>query len=261
LGSRVPPSLKLFLLTLAIVDDLFGILVIAIFYTSKLSLATLSIAAVGFLGMAILNKLRVTRVAPFLLCGLLVWLCFLKSGVHATLAGVVNAFFIPISVTKDDGQHHESLEKLAHNLHPYVYFGVLPVFAFVNAGVILEGISFSTLTESIPLGIFLGLFVGKQVGIFGFCALLIKLKVAQLPKDSTWLQFYGVTVLCGVGFTMSLFIASLAFADGGAGLARSDRLAILLGSLCSAALAALILYFAKPLTQAAGESPTPEKSA
>lgn len=246
LGSRIPASLKLFLLTLAIVDDLFGIIVIAIFYTSKLSLLTLSIAGVGFVGMALLNRFRITNIAPFLLCGIIVWVCFLKSGVHATLAGVINAFFIPMKIIQQNGEDHASLEKLAHSLHPYVYFGVLPVFAFVNAGVILEGVSFSTLTESIPLGIFLGLFVGKQLGVFGFCWLAIKCKLAELPKDSTWLQFYGVAVLCGVGFTMSLFIASLAFLDGGAGEARSDRLAILLGSLCSAILGFLILYFAPP---------------
>ena len=246
LGSRVPPSLKLFLLTLAIVDDLVGIIVIAFFYTSKLSLLTLSVASLGFIGMVILNRYKVTRVAPFLLCGILVWICFLKSGVHATLAGVVNAFFIPISVTRRDGVSEKPLEHLLHNLHPYVYFGVLPVFAFFNAGVILEGVSLSTLMDPIPSGIFLGLFVGKQLGIFGFCWLAIQLKLARLPANSSWLQFYGVSVLCGVGFTMSLFIASLAFADGGAGVERSDRLAILLGSICSAVLASLVFFLASP---------------
>lgn len=245
LGSRVPVSLKLFLMTLAIVDDLFGILVIAFFYTSKLSLATLSIAFIGFFGMAMLNRFKVIRVAPFLICGVLVWVCFLKSGVHATLAGVVNALFIPLKVIHDDGENHAPLEKLAHDLHPYVYFAVLPLFAFVNAGVILEGLNLSTLMGSIPMGIFLGLFVGKQVGIFSLCWLFIKCGWATLPAGSTWRQFYGVSVLCGVGFTMSLFIASLAFGDGvegGAGEARADRLAILLGSFFSAILGYIILY-------------------
>ena len=245
LGSRVPASLKLFLMTLAIVDDLFGIVVIAIFYTSKLSLLTLSIAGFGFIGMALLNRFRVTRIAPFLLCGILVWLCFLKSGVHATLAGVISAFFIPITIIQDDGKNHAHLEKLAHDLHPYVYFGVLPLFAFVNAGVILQGMNFSVLTDPIPMGIFLGLFVGKQVGIFSICWFVIQLGWAKLPEGCNWRQFYGVSVLCGVGFTMSLFIASLAFGDGtegGAGAARADRLAILLGSTFSAILGYLILY-------------------
>lgn len=243
LGPRVPASLKLFLMTLAIVDDLFGILAIAFFYTSKLSFLTLSIASVGFIGMALLNRFKVTNLGLYMVFGLIVWVCFLKSGVHATLAGVVNAFFIPLRVIKGDGENHATLEGLAHHLHPYVYFLVLPLFAFVNAGVILEGINLSALTGPIPLGIFLGLFVGKQLGIFSFCWLLIKLKLAQLPAGSTWAQFYGVCVLCGVGFTMSLFIASLAFVDGGAGEARADRLAILLGSLCSAVLGYIILYF------------------
>jgi Na+:H+ antiporter, NhaA family len=245
LGSRVPASLKLFLMTLAIVDDLFGILVIAIFYTSKLSLLTLSIAGIGFLGMAIMNRLRITHIAPFLLCGILVWICFLKSGVHATLACVINAFFIPITIIKADGKNHAHLEELAHDLHPYVYFAVLPMFAFVNAGVILQGMDFSTLTGSIPMGIFLELFVGKQVGIFSICWLVIQCGWAKLPAGCNWRQFYGVSVLCGVGFTMSLFIASLAFGDGvdgSAGQARADRLAILLGSTFSAVMGYLILY-------------------
>ena len=246
LGNRVPTSLKLFLLTLAIVDDLFGIIVIAVFYTSKLSLVTLSIASIGWIGMAILNRLRVTHLVPFLACGLLVWVCFLKSGVHATLAGVINAFFIPITIMQEDGKNHAHLKELAHELHPYVYFLVLPLFAFVNAGVLLQDMSQEVLTGPLPMGIFLGLFVGKQIGIFGVCWLLIKVGVAKLPENSNWMQFYGVCILCGVGFTMILFIASLAFEDGGQvfdGNARADRLAILLGSLCSAILAYIVLYF------------------
>ena len=248
LGSKIPSSLKLFLMTLAIVDDLFGILVIAFFYTSKLSLLTLLIAIAGFAGMAVLNRLRIVKIAPFMLCGIVVWICFLKSGVHATLAGVVNAMFIPIIVKNNKGQDHEPLNDLIHNLHPYVYFGVLPLFAFVNAGVILESINMETMTSSIPLGIFLGLFIGKQFGIFSICWLVIKAGWASLPEGANWRQFYGVCALCGVGFTMSLFIASLAFGDGitgSAGETRADRLAILLGSLCSAVLGYLILRFAK----------------
>jgi NhaA family Na+:H+ antiporter len=246
LGDRVPASLKLFLLTLAIVDDLFGIIVIAVFYTSKLSLATLSLASVGWIGMAILNRMRITHIAPFLLCGLFVWVCFLKSGVHATLAGVINAFFIPIHIVLEDGKDHAHLKELAHDLHPYVYFLVLPMFAFVNAGVLLSGPDASILTGPLPMGIFLGLFLGKQVGIFGVCWLLIQCGVAKLPQGSTWKQFYGVSVLCGVGFTMSLFIASLAFEEGGDvfnGAARADRLAILMASIFSATVAYLVLYF------------------
>ncbi len=237
-GTRIPTSLKLFLMTLAIVDDLVGIIVIAIFYTSKLSLGSLAIALVGFAGMYLLNRFKVERVAPYVLFGLLVWVCFLKSGVHATLAGVVNALFIPLATLNNSSITNH---RLSENLHPYVYFLVLPLFAFANAGVALQGLSFESFLNDVPLGIFLGLFVGKPVGILVFCGLAIALGFSRLPKDSNWLQFTGVAFLCGVGFTMSLFIAGLAFSEGGAGEARIDRLAILVGSGFSAIVGFVLL--------------------
>jgi NhaA family Na+:H+ antiporter len=250
LGTRAPSSLKLFLLTLAIVDDLVGILVIAVFYTSKLSLLSLASASIGLIGMFVLNRLKVKRIAPYVLFGILVWICFLKSGVHATLAGVINALFIPLVRSKDEDFGAISNHRLTSNLHPYVYFLVLPVFAFVNAGVVLENLSLANLSADIPIGIFLGLFVGKPLGVLLFCGMAILLGLSQLPKHSNWMQFSGVAFLCGIGFTMSLFIASLAFSEGGAGEARIDRLAILLGSGCSAIVGVLLLWLASPSQKA-----------
>jgi len=245
LGDRIPTSLKLFLMTLAIIDDLFGILVIAFFYTEHISTSSLLLAIIGLVGLATLNKLNVYRIAPYLLFGIFIWLCFLKSGVHATIAGVINAFFIPIRGHKDRASEDNPLEHLLHNLHPYVAFAILPLFAFANAGVDLSEVNLQNLTQDIPLGIILGLFLGKQIGVFGMSYLFIKLKLCKLPDQATWLQLYGTAVLCGIGFTMSLFIGSLAFAHGGAGEARIDRLAILIGSVLSAIVGYLILKYAK----------------
>ncbi|WP_371188742.1 Na+/H+ antiporter NhaA [Thalassotalea maritima] len=244
LGNRVPTSLKLFLMTLAILDDLAGIIIIAFFYTDSISWLSLLLASIGYLILFTFNRTGVNRIAPYLLVGIFIWICFLKSGVHATIAGVVNAFFIPLTLSKAGKTDHKNglLSQLLHNLHPYVAIGVLPLFAFANAGVQLDTTNLSNLFTSVPAGIVLGLFIGKQLGVFSFSFIAIKLKLCQLPQGSNWGQLYGTSVLCGIGFTMSLFIASLAFAHGGAGEARIDRLAIILGSILSALWGVIVLY-------------------
>lgn len=237
LGSRVPTSLKIFLTAVAIIDDLGAILVIAFFYTADLSLAMLLAAGGGALVLLVLNRSRVTSVGPYVIVGLIIWVCVLKSGIHATLAGVITALAVPLS----DGKGGSPLGRAEHALHPWVAYGILPVFAFANAGVSLSGITLSTLTQTVPLGIAAGLVVGKTVGVFGASWLLIRFGGAQLPYQSTWLQFLGVCVLCGVGFTMSLFIGSLAFAGADAALGVQVKIGVLLGSLISAVLAVLLL--------------------
>ncbi|MDR3368580.1 Na+/H+ antiporter NhaA [Rhodoferax sp.] len=207
LGSRVPASLKIFLTAVAIIDDLGAILVIAFFYTDDLSLTMLLAAAAGALVLLAFNRSRVTAIGPYVIVGLIIWVCVLKSGIHATLAGVITALAVPMS----DGKGGSPLGRVEHALHPWVAYGILPVFAFANAGVSLGGITLSTLTQTVPLGIATGLVLGKTVGVFGASWLLMRFGGARLPDQSTWLQFLGVCVLCGVGFTMSLFIGSLAF--------------------------------------------------
>ena len=204
LGRRVPNVLKLFLLTLAIIDDLGAILIIALFYSGELSLASLLVAAGAVIALFLLNRRGVADVAPYLIIGIVLWAAVLKSGVHATLAGVVLAFFIPLRVSPEAGT--SPLEQLEHDLHPTVAYGILPVFAFANAGVPLEGLTLSSLIEPVPLGIAAGLFLGKQLGVFGFAWAAVKLRLARLPEGVGWLALYGVAVLCGVGFTMRLFI-------------------------------------------------------
>lgn len=211
LGKRVPFALKVFLSALAIIDDLGAILVIAIFYTAELSVWSLAFAALAIGSLAILNILGVTRLAPYLLIGLVLWTCVLKSGVHATLAGVVLAFFIPLKDSKRP--EFSPLEDLEHKLHPWVAFMILPIFGFANAGVHLGDFSLEIMFSGIPLGIALGLFVGKQIGVFGFTWLAVKLKIVKLGSDVDMLMIYGVSLLTGVGFTMSLFIGGLAFDD------------------------------------------------
>jgi NhaA family Na+:H+ antiporter len=174
------------------------------------------------------------------------WVAVLKSGVHATLAGVILGFFIPLSATDPDGEKHSPLDQLIHELHPIVAFGILPLFAFANAGVDLAGMSFGALLTGIPLAITVGLFVGKQVGVFGFTWLAIKLGLASKPAGASWAQLYGVAVLCGVGFTMSLFIGSLAFEESGLGYSRPDRLGIIVGSLASGLLGYIVLKIFTP---------------
>lgn len=244
LGPRVPVGLKVFLMTLAVLDDLAAIVVIALFYTAKLSMAALMLGGIALAVLVTLNRLGVVRIAAYVLVGIALWVFVLKSGVHATLAGVALALAIP-GKARVPGDV-PPLRHLIHALHPWVAFAILPAFAFANAGIDFEDLKWQRVLGSVPLGIVLGLFVGKQVGVFLFSWATIRLGFAKLPSNATWLQLYGVAVLCGIGFTMSLFIGSLAFAEGGAGYARPDRLAIVAGSLLSAIVGYMILRFATP---------------
>lgn len=237
LGSRVPASLKVFLTAVAIIDDLGAILVIAFFYTSQLSLVALGGAAACLVLLASLNRSGVARADVYIVVGLLLWLCVLKSGVHATLAGVATALFVPMR-DKSGGSPAEALE---HGLHPWVAFLVLPMFAFANAGVSLRGMHPRDLLDPLPLGIALGLLVGKAVGVFGSSWLLVKTGLGARPEGASWTKFFGVCVLCGVGFTMSLFIGGLAFEGLDAGFETRVKLGVLGGSLLSGVLGALIL--------------------
>lgn len=241
LGSRVPNTLKLFLMTLAIVDDLGAIIIIAIFYTSDLSITSLVIAGIAIILLIVLNRRGVLSLAPYMLIGLVLWAAVLKSGVHATLAGVIVALFIPFK--KLPGETKTQLEILEHDLHPAVVYAILPLFAFANTGISFAGISIDSFMHSVPLGITLGLFVGNQVGVFGFSWVAVKMGVAKKPEGASWMQLYGVSSLCGIGFTMSLFISSLAFEQGGTDYIIHDRLGILLGSLLSGVFGYLILHY------------------
>lgn len=241
LGSRIPNTLKLFLMTLAIVDDLGAILIIAIFYTSDLSLSSLAIGGAAVTMLFIMNRKGVLAIAPYLLVGVILWAAVLKSGVHATLAGVLTAMFVPFKAQA--GEEKTQLEKLEHDLHPAVAYGILPLFAFANAGISFDGITLQSLFQTVPLGIAAGLFIGNQLGVFGFSWIAIKSGLVKLPQGASWMQMYGVALLCGIGFTMSLFISSLAFEQGGADLAVDDRLGILVGSLASGVCGYLILRF------------------
>ncbi|MGB5541417.1 MAG: Na+/H+ antiporter NhaA [Gammaproteobacteria bacterium] len=244
LGSRVPNTLKLFLMTLAIVDDLGAIVIIAIFYTADLSPNSLLVAAAALGVLFALNRFGVLALAPYLLVGMVLWAAVLKSGVHATLAGVLAALFIPYA--REEGETQTQLEKLEHDLHPAVVYGILPLFAFANTGISFEGLTADSLLHPVPLGIAVGLFVGNQIGVFGLSWLAIRAGLARLPQGSSWLQLYGVAALCGIGFTMSLFISSLAFQQGGSDIAVDDRLGILVGSVVSALLGYVILRMATP---------------
>ncbi len=229
LGSRVPISLKVFLTALAIIDDLGAILIIAIFYSGDLSTNYLSLMLLSFLFLLVLNKFNVKRFLPYLVVGLLLWDFTHNSGIHATIAGVLLAMTIPHRKKEKD---FSLLIKVEHSISPYVAFGIMPLFAFANAGVSLEGLSLSSLLDKVPLGIVLGLFVGKQIGVFLFSYISIKLKFAQLPTNSNWYNFYGVGVLTGIGFTMSLFVGNLAFVEN---IQYIDgvKIGVLTGSLLS----------------------------
>jgi len=237
LGNRVPPTLKVFLLALAILDDLGAIVIIAVFYTADLSVLSLAIAAVGAAVLVAMNLSGVVRIAPYLVIGLIMWVCVLKSGVHATLAGVVVALTIPLRTPNAD--RGSPLHRMEHALHPWVAFGIMPLFAFANAGVALSGLSFADLIAPIPLGIALGLFVGKQVGVLSFAWLGTRLGLYRLPEGIGWNQIYGIALLSGIGFTMSLFIGTLAFSD--AEHAAAVRLGVLSGSILSAVAGYLVL--------------------
>jgi len=244
-GERVPVGLKIFLMTLAVLDDLGAIIIIALFYTSNLSVEALLLAGLAIAGLLALNRFGVRTIAPYMLVGLVLWVCVLKSGVHATLAGVVTALFVPARDPQDP--EHPTLMRLEHALHPWVAFGILPIFAFANAGVSLAGLSLADLLQPIPLGIMLGLLIGKQVGVFGFSWVAVKLGLARLPSGVDFRQVYGAAVLCGIGFTMSLFIGMLAFEGSPGGDAIvTGRLGVLSGTLLSAAIGYLVLQFALP---------------
>ncbi len=238
IGSKVPLQLKVFLTSLAIFDDLGAIIVIAIFYTEQLSISSLIVSATMIAILFILNRKNVTDTSPYLFFGVVLWVAVLKSGVHATLAGVLLALFIPIKGKKDEPSPLKALE---HNLHSMVAFIILPIFAFANAGVDLSGIGVNEVISPVPLGIIIGLFIGKQIGVFGFCFVAIKLGMAKLPSQISWKLLYGASLLCGVGFTMSLFIGSLAFEQSGENLIYQDRLGIIIGSLISGILGYLVI--------------------
>ncbi len=243
LGSRVPVSLKLFLLTLAIIDDLGAIVIIAVFYSGDLSLASLIGAGVAIAALAVMNFMGVKRIAAYVIVGVILWICVLKSGVHATLAGVILAFSIPLRTAEGEPC---PLRDLEHTLHPWIAFAIMPIFAFANAGVSLEGMSLGTLFEPIPLGVALGLFVGKQIGVFGFAKAGVMLGLAKLPDDIDWKGIYGASILCGIGFTMSLFISTLAFVGDKAEYGIDARLGILTGSFLSAIIGYLVLRYSLP---------------
>lgn len=244
LGNRVPVSLKLFLMALAIIDDLGAIIIIALFYTTDLSTASIIISLISLVILFIMNKMGVTKKAAYIIVGTILWVSVLKSGVHATLAGVALAFMIPLNSEDKNGRKFSMSKELEHDLHYWVAFLILPLFAFVNAGVDLRGISIKDMTGTVPMGIMFGLFVGKQLGVFGFSWLAIKLGMASLPKDSNWLQLYGLAVLTGIGFTMSLFVDSLAYDDTQI-YHYADKLAILLGSFLSGLIGYIILRIVK----------------
>ncbi len=237
LGRRAPPALKIFLLALAIMDDLGAIIIIALFYTENLSWISLALAGAGILVLVAFNLFGITRVAAYVLVGIVIWVCVLKSGVHATLAGVVVALCIPLRAR--DAEGHSPLEHLEHILHPWSAFLIVPVFAFANAGVSLEGMTLGSLFGGIPLGIAAGLVIGKQIGVFGFTYVAVRAGICEMPAGTKWVQIYGLAMLTGIGFTMSLFIGTLAFED--IEHAAAVRLGVLGGSLISAVGGYLLL--------------------
>ena len=238
-GRTLPITLKLFLLSVAIFDDIGAIVIIALFYSADLSTMSLIVAMAGLAVLFILNRLKVRAQGAYILVGVVVWAAVLKSGVHATLAGFAVAWFIPINVKNEDG--HPMLAHMEHALHNWVAFFILPIFAFANAGVQLVGTTTEQIFNPIVIGIVAGLFIGKQVGIFGACWLAVKAGIAKLPEGTNWLQLYGVTLLCGIGFTMSLFIGSLAFEHQGMEHINSVKVGVLTGSILSAILGAYII--------------------
>lgn len=245
LGKHAPLSLKILLLAIAIIDDIGAIIIIALFYTADVSTTSLMLGGVGTVVLFLMNKLGVVRVAPYILVGTFLWVCVLKSGVHATLAGVIAALAIPLSAK--DGS--SPLKHLEHILHPWTAFLVLPIFAFANAGVSLAGIQVSDLMAPLALGIAAGLVIGKQIGVFGFMFVATKLGLVQRPQGVSWLQLYGLACLTGIGFTMSLFIGNLAFVDPEQ--IETVKLGVISGSLVSGVLGYCLLRFAPKQNEAA----------
>jgi len=248
LGRHAPASLKIFLLALAILDDLGAIAIIAAFYTAELSWVALGFATLAIVGLGVLNALGVQRLGGYILLGAFLWVCVLESGVHATLAGVVTAFAIPLAARPGEPDDLSPLHRLEHALHPWVAFAILPVFAFANAGVSLSGTSLATLGESIPLGIAAGLFLGKQLGVIAATWVAVRLGVGALPEGANWTQVYGVALLTGIGFTMSLFIGALAFET--AEHAAAVRIGVIGGSLLSAVAGYAVLRLSSPVRRA-----------
>ena len=240
LGSRVPISLKVFLTALAIIDDLGAIVIIAFFYSGDLSIKYLSLLLITFIALIILNKFNIKKFIPYLLLGLILWFFTHESGIHATISGVLLATVIPHRKKEKD---FSLLTKIEHNISPYVAFGIMPLFALANAGVSLSGINFDSLLLPVPLGILLGLFIGKQIGVFLFSIISIKLKIAQMPNNANWLNFYGVGVLTGIGFTMSLFVGNLAFVEN-VQYISGVKIGVLTGSLLSTVLGYTLLLLA-----------------
>lgn len=242
LGKRVPVSLKLFLMTLAIIDDLGAIIVIAVFYSSELSGVSLLLAAACLIVLIAMNRMGVIKVAPYMIVGLILWVCVLKSGVHATLAGVTLAFCIPLRTKNSETSPLMTIE---HALHPWVAYAILPLFAFANAGVSLSGVSLHSFVSHVPMGIAAGLLIGKTLGVFGLTWIAIKTGMAALPAGANWGQVFGVAILCGIGFTMSLFVGSLAFVAG-SDYVGMDRMGILTGSILAALLGyGVTLFFSR----------------
>ncbi|MBC3778433.1 Na+/H+ antiporter NhaA [Pseudomonas sp. SWRI99] len=241
LGKRVPVSLKLFLMTLAIIDDLGAIVIIAIFYSGELSTLSLGLAAACIAALVAMNRLGVVKLGPYMIIGLILWVCVLKSGVHATLAGVTLAFCIPL---RTKNAEPSPLLTLEHALHPWVAYGILPLFAFANAGLSLSGVTVESFTHDVPMGIAIGLLLGKTIGVFGLTWLAVKIGIAALPQGANWGQILGVAILCGIGFTMSLFVGSLAFEPGVSDYAGMDRMGILTGSILAAVIGYVVTAMA-----------------
>jgi len=244
LGKRVPASLKVFLLALAIIDDLGAIVIIALFYTAELSTVSILIASIALVVLFIMNRTGVAIKGAYIVVGIVLWVSVLKSGVHATLAGVALAFMIPLTCTGRDGKTFSMSKEMEYDLHYWVAYMVLPMFAFVNAGVNLQGISLEEMTNPVPMGIMFGLFFGKQLGVFGFSWIAVKAGLAQLPQETNWKQLYGVSILTGIGFTMSLFVDSLAYNDTQV-YHYADKLAILIGSFLSGIAGYCVLKISK----------------
>ena len=245
MGSRVPLALKVLLTAIAIIDDLGAVLVIALFYTNQLALPALAAAAAVLAGLVLMNRQGVRVLPPYLVGGVLLWYCVLQSGVHATLAGVALALTIPVRRGGDPEAFAAPLHRLEHGLHPWVAFLVLPVFGFANAGVSWSGVSLAELTGQVPLGIAAGLLLGKPLGVFGLSWLAARLGLVELPPDVSWKQVLGLSCICGIGFTMSLFIGALAFADAPA-LAEQAKMGVLLGSALSGITGVALLLALSP---------------
>lgn len=239
LGSRVPVSLKIFLTSLAIFDDIGAILIIAFFYTAQISTVALVVVALCIPILALFNRYNIESKSMYILVGIIMWIATLKSGVHATLAGVILAMFIPIKSKSDP--EFSPLKSMEHDLHSVVAYFILPVFAFANAGINFSGVGIEQLQHGVPMGIALGLLIGKQVGVFGLCWLAIKLGMSKMPKGMNWPSLYGTAALCGIGFTMSLFVGSLAFEETGVDLLFDERLGIIIGSVVSGIIGYVVL--------------------